>query len=223
MIQRFTCVPAEEYEALVVTNGSVDQVESSICKINDQCHDFTRCTIVYFDNLRDLFTHLQHNENTTYHGKVLFMFFNGLEYVQEILGDLIDNYNDRWQPRSIPYNYSLTLIVKAGTDAQGVAARSGTAASCMERLDNAYFYFDSSVCNQGDAVDTLFLSIVCIAQDILKKSAYLIGRIRGLFIDDANLAGERVYPLHSLFRNFPAIERVELTSAASVAFNDLVL
>lgn len=222
MIQRFTCIPAEQYEALVVTNGSVQQVESCICKINDQCRDFDKCKIVYFDNLNDLLCHLLLNDLTTYHGKVLFMFFNGLEYVQETLSDLIDNYNDRFQLTSIPFNYSLTLIAKAGKDARGAAMKSA-ANSCMEHLDNAYFYFDNSVIEQDESSNALFLSIVCIAQDIIKKSTHLIGRIRGLFLDDKNLAGERVYPLHSLLRNFPAIERVELTSEASRAFNDLVL
>lgn len=174
MIQRFTCVPAQEYEALVVTNGTVDQVEQSLDKISGQCQDFSKCTLIYFDTLNDLLVHLLQNESPAYHGKVLFMFFDGLNFVQKTLGDLIDHYNDRWHPRCVPYTYSMTLVVRAKTAksaAPGAAAKTRGAAGGMERLDNAYFYLDRSVCDENACQDGLFLAIVAIAQDILKIGA----------------------------------------------------
>lgn len=202
MIQRYTCVPTFEYDVLIVTNGTPAQVEASLDDINAQTNNELPLTanVTYLDTFPQLVEYLnKHNGGVNFSGKVLFMFFNGLAYIQDVLLDLIDHYHQ----------------VEFGRKASG------------ERLSNAYFYFDSSILmlSRFSPIEDSheFNTIVTIANDILKKISFMVGRIRGVFIDDLPLAGEKVYPLHCLMRNFPHVERIELSSHSLVLMPDLIV
>lgn len=202
MIQRYTCVPTFEYDVLIVTNGTPAQVEASLCDINSQTDNELPLTanVTYLDTFADLVEYLNsHNSGHNFSGKVLFMFFNGLAYIQDVLLDLIDHYHQVEFRNKVPGG----------------------------RLSNAYFYFDSSILilsrfsPNEDSHE--FNTIVTIANDILKKISFMVGRIRGVFIDDLPLAGEKGYPLHCLMRNFPHVERIELSSHSLVFMPDLIV
>lgn len=211
MIQRYTCVPTSEYDVLVVTNGTVSQVELKLITINEKTNNEIplNSNFTYLEDFPELLRTLKDkfgkvakaqesgSSDDRFRGKVVFMFFNGVEYIQSLLSDLID--------------YSAS-------------------AKHWLLVANAYFYFDSLILftpktTPSDMVNDLFLfnTIVSIANDVLKKSSFMTERIRGLFIDDIQLAGEKVYPLHLLMRNFPHVERIELTSFAAVLMTDMVL
>lgn len=189
MIQKYTCVPVSEYEVLVVSNGSVAQVDRALGEINAKTENAIPASahVVYFETLSDVMVHLA--LDGAFAGKVVFMFFNGVEYVQQFLSEMIDHYH-RSQKRSATFA-------------------------------NAYFYLDASVASDGDA--GLFAALVNIANDILKKSSFLLRRIRGVYLDDMPLLGERTYCLRGLVRNFPTVERIELSGSAPVQMNYLVV
>ncbi|EAZ63536.1 hypothetical protein PICST_38374 [Scheffersomyces stipitis CBS 6054] len=186
MIQKFTCVPRSDYNVIIVSNGTVNQIESKLIEINEHSNNEipVNAQITYLDNFRHLVKHLNRLPGKTFNGKVLFMFFNGMSYIQDILSDLIDHYNKCTLFNSLPY-----------------------------------FKYEHS-----DPADTnQFNTIMTIANDILKKMSFMTGRIRGLYIDDYELNGEKVYPLQRLMRNFPSVERIELSSYAQLFMNDMIL
>lgn len=216
MIQKYTCVPVAEYDVLIITNGTVAQVEDALEVLNEQTNEvpFTS-NVVYLDSFKDLIQHLDMNEkmdlltrSICFKGKVVFMFFNGLEYIQTFLCEIIDHYNALMQNLA-----------------------SNTASFKYQQLYNVYFYFGASVAQDSglDAHLSIFQdshqfnTIVSIANDILKKIDFMVYRIRGVYLDDGQLSGERVYPLHSLLRNFPNVERVELTSSPPFLMKGLIV
>lgn len=223
MIQRYTCFPTSEKDVLVVTNGTVSQIESKLIEINEKTENEIpfHSNFTYLKDFNELMINLRdhHNRNVNlvsstnqdksydernFNGKVVFMFFNGVEFIQNIISDLIDH------SRLVSYN--------------------GKSIKSYETLKNAYFYFDSTISITQDATPSamvndanLFNTIVTIANDILKKIYFMVERVRVIFIDDMQLSGEKVHPLHCLIRNFPIIERIELNSFASILMNDMII
>ncbi|ODV69159.1 hypothetical protein HYPBUDRAFT_104733 [Hyphopichia burtonii NRRL Y-1933] len=208
MIQRYTCVPTSEYDVAIVTNGTIEQIESKLIEINEKTNNEIplHSNFTYLDNFKELLDFLkQHTtknniDEIKFKGKVVFMFFNGVEFIQDILSDLID--------------YSIQVANNSN----------------HQNLSNAYFYFDSTISFTSNTTPTdllndanLFNTMVTIANDILKKINFMVDRIRGIFIDDIQLAGEKVYPLHCIMRNFPNVERIELTSFSSLLMNDMIV
>lgn len=216
MIQKYTCVPVAEYDVLIVTNGTVCQVEQALVQLNERTDNEIPLTssIVYLDSFKDLVAHLAMNEkmelaSTTvnFKGKTVFMFFNGLDYILNFLCEVIDHYS--------------TLV--AGITCDFRKAR-------YDVLYNSYYYFDSSVVanlspdfSSNSISDLQFTYFVSIANDILKKMSFMLHRIRGVFLDDVELVGERVYGLQALLRNFPNLERVELSSDMPLLMTDLIV
>ncbi|KAK6200128.1 uncharacterized protein RJT21DRAFT_114559 [Scheffersomyces amazonensis] len=233
MIQKFTCVPRTDYEVIIVSNGTIDQVESKLIEINEHTNNEIplNSNITYLDNFSQLIQHLNRNvPGNIFNGKVLFMFFNGLYYIQDFLSDLIDHYNTKTILNSeyLAFNKYQNKKKIINKDPE------------FERIENVYFYFDSSVSidttttsspyaflvqsNYTPASDkNPFNTVVTIANDILKKMSFMIGRIRGLYIDDFQLSNDKVVPLHSLMRNFPSVERIELSSYTQLLMKDMIL
>ncbi|KAK6454922.1 uncharacterized protein RJT20DRAFT_53385 [Scheffersomyces xylosifermentans] len=232
MIQKFTCVPKSDYEVIIVSNGTINQIESKLIEINEHTNNEIPMNshITYLDNFKQLVKHLDKNvPGKVFNGKVLFMFFNGLTFIQDFLSDLIDHYNKCTLFNAIPYfKYNQYENHKKAIKENPF----------FERIENVYFYFDSSVAisygsnspydfllpSYGEKPDTnQFNTIMTIANDILKKMSFMVGRIRGLYIDDFQLNGDKVYPLHCLMRNFPNVERVELSSYTQLLMTDMIL
>lgn len=231
MIQRYTCIPTSEYDVLIVTNGTINQVESKLIEINEKTNNEIplHSNFSYVETFNDLLKTLkQHYVRNTklassddnpvsdneakFNGKVLFMFFNGVEFVQSILSDLIDHYH--------------SVIANYYSDCKSHLKSKKP----YEVITNAYFYFDSTISMTPTTLPSailndayLFNTMLTIANDILKKISFMVVRIRGIFIDDIQLAGEKVYPLHCLMRNFPNVERIELTSFSSILMNDMIV
>lgn len=203
MIQKYTCVPATEYDVLIVTNGTVTQVERALHQLNEKIDNEVplNSNIVYLDSFNDLITYLNMTEEVdaysrlvSFKGKTVFMFFNGVEYIQTFLSEIIDHYN------SVLLN----------------ASQNFSKFKC-EKLYNSYFYFDSTIATDLQLATSQcaynrahqFNTLVCIANDILKKMNFMLCRIRGVFLDDTQLQGETTHSVHGLLRNFPNLERIE--------------
>ncbi|EGW35410.1 uncharacterized protein SPAPADRAFT_58628 [Spathaspora passalidarum NRRL Y-27907] len=215
MIQKFTCVPRSDYDVVIVSNGTVAQISAKVSQINGQLSQNeipTNSHITYLDSFKSLIAHLHtHTADQRFKGKVIFMFFNGLEFIQEVIGDLIDH-------------YSRFMLMSYSSKNQKI-----------EKLDNVYFYFDSSISEAptepSDPYDMFmynnhsyeyhFNTVAIIANDIIKKMNFMIGRIRGVYIDDVNLHGERMIPLQHIHRNFPKVERIDLSSYHMM--NDMIV
>lgn len=220
MIQKYTCVPICDYDVLVITNGTMSQVEDRLGKINSQTNDEIplNSSITYLHTIKDLIEYLSffkdkaNNGKLEYGGKVVFMFFHGMEYIQDVLCDLIDHEHKCSITRDIPLAYHMLSMVDK-EHSYNYNSRP------VEILENAYFYFDSSIMSE----DLDFTMVVTIANDILKKTNFMVGRIRGVYIDDKNLEGERAYAVSNLLRNYPNIETLELTSKEMVLMGHLVL
>lgn len=205
MIQKYTCVPISDYDVLIVTNGTVTQVETALQELQEQNEIPKNETLVYLDSFKDLVTHLTldgfANPRTgMFLGKIIFMFFNGVDFVQQFLSECIDYFNEL----------------------QNTYQKCG-------RLLNTYFYFDSTITRTGESVQFNdlaesheFLTVTTIACDILKKLSFMTHRIRGLYINDKLLTGERLYAVRTLLANFPLVERLELSSGMPVLMNYLV-
>lgn len=215
MIQKYTCVPVAEYDVLIVTNGAVWQVEQALTNINEFTDNEVpfNSNIVYLNSFNDLVSHLAMydqaelaSRTVNFKGKTVFMFFNGLDYILNFLCEVIDHYNT--------VTTSITCDIRKAR---------------YDVLYNSYYYFDSSIAVSMDGdflttIDTfLFNYIVTVANDILKKMNFMLYRIRGVFLDDILLRGERVYPLQGLLRNFPNLERVELLSDAPIYMRGLIV
>jgi hypothetical protein len=221
MIQKFICVPRSDYDVLIVTNGTIDQIESLVKKINIISNQeiSPNSEITYLDDFKLLVKYVDQYQagksacaEAGFSGKVLFMFFNGLEYIQHFLLDIIDYYN-----RSLytfgSYNYS-----------QFESNHKSAKESSFAKLENAYFYFDSSITNidfdfgleqfmiSDPMPDITFNTMMTIANDVLKKMKFMISRVRGVYIDDVNLVGGKSVALGCMLRNFPGVERVQLAS-----------
>lgn len=217
MIQKYTCIPLYEYDVLIVTNGTVSQVERALVHLNEKTNNEVpaNSNIIYLDTFNDMITHLNLNEDVdpnsqtrNYRGKSIFMFFNGVAYVQNFLCEIIDHYSRLLH--NATHNYNKFSFVK---------------------LHNSYFYFDSTIVSslEGSVLETCLddsyqlNSLVCIANDILKKISFMLYRIRGVFLDDFNLHGECTFSVLGLLRNFPKIERVEHSRSTPILLRDLVI
>ncbi len=172
MIQKFTCVPATDYDVIVVSNGTESQIKSRVTTAKT-------ARITYLHDLPSLSSYLSEVPNFT--GKIIFMFFDGVQYIQDFICDAIDLYG------KTPFSL----------------------------IQNAYFYFDKL---DPVNLDLQFNTVAVIVHDVLKKSNYMLDRIRGVYIDDLLLVGDRSIPMKRLICNFPNVEKFVLQSNAKITF-----
>lgn len=202
MIQKFTCIPKSEYDVIIVSNGRLDQIDKKLeADFKDDIP--TNSHLTYLSNFNALLTHMDKSKQP-FDGKVIFLFFNGLEFIQEVLSSIID------------YTNKVDLLLALGAS-YGKKLPSG-----FHIIENAYFYFDSSISasSSSDLLDVYlnnevsFVSVANIVNDILKKMSFMLRRVRNLYIDDDMdiIGGERAYPLRCLIKNFPQVEKIELSS-----------
>lgn len=215
MIQRFTCVPTFEYDILVLSNGSVEQVEQSLIKMDKQLEHALpqHYRLTYLDSIAELVVYLDNfkqdkNKDIEFNGKIFFMFFDGLGFVQDILSDAIDYYQRCLVKKS---DYHFELMYKL--EYLNFDLNQFQNYQPYNKLNNSYFYFDSSMFDSNEvAFKDSFNYLVTIVNDVLKKVNFMIGHIKGIVIDDAQLQGDKIFPIHCLLRNYPRIERLELSS-----------
>ncbi|EGV63452.1 hypothetical protein CANTEDRAFT_107031 [Yamadazyma tenuis ATCC 10573] len=202
MIQRFTCMPTSEYDVLVLTNGSVSQVENKLQDMNEQLDNALpkHYRLRYLNSFADLVQFVDDfkadtHKQVDFAGKIFLMFFDGLEFIQNVLSDAIDY-------------YQRCLMRKANFDFDAI---------------NCYFYFDSSIFDFGDLdFENGFNHLITIVSDVLKKMNFMVGNIKGIVLDDFDLKGEKIFPIHCLLRSYPRIERIELASDAAVVMRGLL-
>ena len=108
MIQKFTCVPITDYDVIVVSDGTKDQINSKLSKIKDLTNKRIpkNSHITYLPNFTSLCQYLADNSSLkSYNGKVYFMFFNCLDYIQEFIWDVLQTYGqsifDSTQPHTV--------------------------------------------------------------------------------------------------------------------------
>lgn len=219
MMQKYTCVPICDYEVLIVTNGTVSQVEGKLTKLNEQNNDEIplNSSITYLKTFKELVEYLSfykdsNNDEVKYTGKIVFMFFNGLEFVQDILCDAIDHSHKCTATRDIPFDYHMRSMIDKAHDYNDKS-------QSVEVMQNTYFYYDSTVMSD----DADFNMVVSIVKDILKKTDFMVGRIRGVYIDDEHLEGEKAFAVSNLLRNYPNIETLQLTSRKTIMMKDLIV
>lgn len=206
MIQKYTCIPQSAYDVIIVSNGSLDQIDSKLQNMMGK-DLLENSQFTYLSTFNEL---IKRVEKEHFQGKVVFMFFDGLSYIQDTLIQLID------------YTTKIEWMV-ALTGQQHQTTNTKTRTGTKKLVENAYLYFDSSISatTQYEPLDAYlndrtvsFVVIVNIVHDILKKMSFMVGRIRNLYIDDAEdiICGERDYPLRCLVKNFPKVESIELLS-----------
>ncbi|CAX42157.1 conserved hypothetical protein [Candida dubliniensis CD36] len=174
MIQKFTCVPATDYDVIVVSNGTKSQIQSKVAVAKP-------ARITYLHDLPSLSSYLSEVPNFT--GKIIFMFFDGVQYIQDFICDAIDLYG------KTPFSL----------------------------VQNAYFYFDKLE-NDPVNLDLQFNTVAVIVNDVLKKSNFMLDRVRGVYIDDLSLVGDRSFSMKRLICNFPNVEKFVLQSNAKITF-----
>lgn len=225
MIQRFTCVPTYEYDVLILTNGSVEQVEAKLKTIDNQLDHALpeHYRLTYLNSFEDLVVYLDNfkqdkDKEVEFNGKIFFMFFNGLGFIQDILSDAIDYYQKCLLKKS---NYHFELMYKL--EYLNFDLNRYDSYQPYNKLNNCYFYFDSTIFDENEVqFSDSFNYLVTIVNDVLKKVNFMIGNIKGIVIDDAELHGEKIFPIHCLLRNYPRIERIELSSDCSLSMDLMV-
>lgn len=204
MTRMFTCFPPSDYDVIIVSNGTDSQIQEKLAIVNSLSSVMQEgANITFKKSLKDLIFYLDLYKNegnrTIFEGKIIFMFFNGLDFIQDTLCELIDEYSNRLMPQ-----YSLNEPFCSYQEES-------------EILRNTFFYFDSSI-NPGSVI-----TMINIASDVLKKSLFLVGRIRGLYIDDINLVGSKLFALNKLQMAYPTIENIKLTSIINESNSSLVI
>lgn len=240
-------MPKTDYDVLIITNGTAVQVEDRLKDINNQTgNDIPdNASLTYLDSFPELIDYLSMHFGTQrqFDGKVVFMFFEGIEFIQQFLNDVIDYYNTCTMgppltPESYFYNtytcgrqpsYSEGRDPPSPTYISPYSKKSSShrqlwldSTTCFTMLSNCYYYFDKSISKDFDNSECPFNTVCIFANDILKKMNFMVGRIRCLFIDDENLTGGKIYPLQHLMINFPRIEKLELKSYQEFMFKDMV-
>lgn len=225
MIQRFTCIPTYEYDVLILTNGTVAQVEEKLEGMNSQIeHSLPdKHRLIYLDNFKALIDHLDSYRtgacNIEFKGKIFFMFFDGLKFIQSVISDTMDYYQRCLVKKSNFYFDAMYSLEYLDFDLNKFPEHIP-----YDKLANCYFYFDSSVFDSEEAAyENSFNYLLTIVNDVLKKINFMMGNIKGIMIDDYDLKGEKIFPIHCLLRNYPRIERIELSSDSSLIMKDLVL
>ncbi|EER35604.1 conserved hypothetical protein [Candida tropicalis MYA-3404] len=197
MIQKFTCVPITDYDVIVVSDGTKDQINSKLSQIKDLTNKRIpkNSHITYLPNFTSLCQYLADNSSSkSYNGKVYFMFFNGLDYIQEFIWDVLQTYGqsifDSTQPHPV-------------------------------QLKNTYFYFglkqesellDPFIMNYSKRNIDDFNTVAMMVSDVLNKMGYMLGGVKAVYIDDLQLVGERSIAMKKLINNYPKVERFELAS-----------
>ncbi|RCK59565.1 hypothetical protein Cantr_07387 [Candida viswanathii] len=197
MIQKFTCVPITDYDVIVVSDGTRDQIDAKLSQIKDisNKHIPKNSHVTYLSDFPSLTHHLSSTgSRKSYNGRVYFMFFNGLDYIQEFIWDVLETYGqsifDSRQPRPV-------------------------------QLKNAYFYF--GLVQELELLDPFVLSykkrsvddfntVAVMVSDVLKKMGDMLGGVKAVYIDDVQLVGERSIALKQLIRNYPKVEKFELAT-----------
>lgn len=213
MIQSFNEV--HDYDVVVLTNGGIQQVENKLDDMNNQLDKPlpVNYRVTYLSSFNELLIYLDNysldNPNSVdFNGKIFFMFFNGLSFVQEIVSESISYYHRCLNKTIKMDNYLKQDIMNYNP---------------YNKLANCYFYFDSSIFDLEDLhSNDSFNFLVTIVSDVLKKTNFMVGNIRGIVIDDLDLKGEKIFPIHCLLRNYPGIERIELSSESSLCMKDLI-
>lgn len=215
IMKRFTCVPKTDEEVVIVTNGDHEQVERTLVLLNERTSNLIpmHTSIRYLRSLNDLVSYLDRQPTTGepvnyYDGATVFMFFDGVEFIQRFLCQAID--------------YENLLLVSMARDMDNFS---------FTKIRNSYFYFDSSISIDYNRVSpATFLSdsyqfnaLMAVANDIMKKSSFMLCRVRGILIDDIRADGERVYALSRFVKNLPYVDRVELASASPILMTNMLI
>ena len=196
MMQKFICVPKAESDVFVISDGTNDQIESTLSqitdisdqKIPDDCH------IIRLADLQSLSPYLIYASLNSrfYSRRVYFMFLNSLNYIHEIISD------------------SLVSSFK-------LSSRSPI------QLKNAFFCFRFNRFNKFQQLDPFdmhyrkhkineFNTAAMIISQVLNKLRYLLAEVKTVYIDDQELAGERDISLKRLVSNYSNADKFELTS-----------
>lgn len=213
-MKKFTCVPTMGEDVILVTNGSQDQIERTLVLLNEHTCNLIplHANIIIFNSFKDFVTHLDRTRGdspvSTYLGITVFMFFNGVEFIQDVLCGAID--------------YEHRLLASMAEDAESFH---------LSKLSNSYFYFDGSISVDYERASPAsllrdghqFHALMAVAHDIMKKTSFMLSRVRGVLVDDIRADGERVYPLSRFVQNFPNVDRLELSSSAPILMTNMLM
>lgn len=189
-----------EAETLIVSNGTRCQTQLNLNQMiestnNDNFIMATRPHIYTFKEwislLRRMKLEAKIIDPPVFRNEVVFMFFNEVESIGELLCDLKSLYSS---------------VVTETNDGQ------------PKLQYEALLYFEASLakCPNPQAARVgeshQFLLMLTMAHDIIEGLAPVLHRIRGVYLDDSDLLGSREIPMVRFVRNFPTIEKIVLRS-----------
>lgn len=196
MIQKFICVPIAASDVFVISDGTSDQIESTLTQITDVTDQKIPddCHIIHLADLQSLSPYLMYaslNSNF-YSRRVYFMFFNSLDYIHDIISDALESSFKLSDPTPI-------------------------------QLKNAFFYFRFNRFNKFQQLDPFdmhyrkheindFTTAAIMVSQVLNKLRYLLAEVKTVCIDDKKLVGERDISLKRLVSNYSNVDKFELTS-----------
>lgn len=189
-----------EAETLIVSNGTRYQTQLNLNHIiqinnNDTSILATRLRIYTYKEwislLRKMKLEAKIVDTSVSKNEVVFMFFDEIESIGELLCDL------------------KSLYSSVATDTNGGQS---------ELQYEALLYFEASLASCRDPQPSRtgeshsFLLMLAMAHDIIEGLAPVLHRIKGVYLDDRDLLGSREIPLVKFVRNFPTIENIVLRS-----------
>lgn len=148
--------------------------------------------VVFVSSVKGL---LSYTNNSYCTDPVLFMFFHGLEFIENTISSLIELSQD--PVREFPLAYATTLMTKKN---HIVNANHFVTTSHFKDMR---FYFDLSIVEMGPTID--FCDIATMASLVLSKAGVLCDN-RSLYIDDTHLVGGKDQPTRCLLRSFPGLD-----------------
>lgn len=194
-----------EAETLIVSNGTKCQTQLNLNKIIESTYSdtfimATRPRICTYKQWISLLRRMKREakiiDPPVLSNEVIFMFSNEAESIGELLYEL------------------KSLCSAVVTDTKDGRPEHGQPELHYEAL----FCFVSSLArcpgpqaaNSGESPQ--FLLMLTMAHDIIEGLAPVLHRIKGVYLDDRGLLGNREIPLVRFVRNFPRIENIVLTS-----------
>lgn len=188
-------------KVLIVTNTSRTEAESNLSKTGDWSpivNDQTE--LVFFNSVAGL---LSYTEHSSYNSPVLFMFFHGLEFVENTISSLIELTHPPGVPRDVPLEYSMYL---SSSSSRRSSLANSTISMTTSHFADLRFYFDLSIVETNVYTTSVdFCSVATIASLVLSKSGVLSDN-RSLYIDDTNIPGGKDQSMRCLFRSFPGLD-----------------
>lgn len=160
--------------------------------------------LIFFANIEGLIAYIGPHSRV-YDGKVIIMFFNGLDYIERTVSTLIE-LKQQTTTRDSPLEFAMDLMTAKNVSRRGSATQETTRSHVQ--FTDMRFFFHLSICElvPGFSQDKeAFCTLATLVSTVVSKSG-TVCTPRSLYIDDSTVEGAKEQPMRCMLRNFPDLE-----------------